>query len=94
VTPYTADLHAPAPELRIVPANRAGAGDLDAIFGTKGYPATCQCQKFRSTGDEWWYNPLPREERRFRLRQQTDCGNPDAPMTSGMVAYLGEDPVG
>ncbi len=79
--------------LSIVPANQASCADLDAIFGVRGYPARCRCQRFRTTGDEWWHNPIPVEERIFRLRQQTDCGYPDSDTTSGLVAYLDGDPV-
>lgn len=83
-----------APALTIVPANQASCEDLEAIFGTRGYPARCRCQRFRTTGDEWWYDPIPVEERAFRLRQQTDCDYPDSDTTSGLVAYLDGEPVG
>lgn len=80
--------------LSIVPANQASCEDLFSIFGTRGYTARCLCQRFRTTGDEWWHNPIPREERAFRLRQQTDCGYPESETTSGLVAYLAGEPVG
>lgn len=82
------------PALTIVPANRASCEDLDAIFGLRGYPARCRCQKFKTTTDEWWHDPIPVEERIFRLRQQTDCGYPDSDTTSGLVAYLDGEAVG
>src|SRR5882724_2239622 len=34
------------------------------------------------------------EELAFRLRTQTDCGNPESGGTSGLVAYLDGEPVG
>jgi GNAT superfamily N-acetyltransferase len=80
--------------LTIVPANQASCEDLDTIFGLRGYPARCRCQKFKTTTDEWWHDPIPVEERIFRLRQQTDCGYPDSDTTSGVVAYLEGEPVG
>lgn len=80
--------------IAIVPANEASCDDIDVIFGTKGYPARCRCQRFRTTGEEWWHDPIPVEERIFRLRQQTDCGYPDSETTSGLVAYLDSEPVG
>ncbi|MGH3650700.1 MAG: GNAT family N-acetyltransferase [Acidimicrobiia bacterium] len=80
--------------LKIVPANQASCEDLDAIFGIRGYPARCRCQRFKTTTDEWWYHPIPVEERIFRLRQQTDCGYPDSEHTSGLVAYLDGEAVG
>jgi GNAT superfamily N-acetyltransferase len=82
------------PAVEVVPANQAPCQDLDTIFGTKGYPARCRCQKFRTTTDEWWHDPIPLEERIFRLRQQADCGQPDSDATAGMVAYLDGEPVG
>jgi GNAT superfamily N-acetyltransferase len=64
------------------------------IFGTRGYPARCRCQRFKTTTDEWWHDPIPIEERIFRQRQQTDCGYPDSGATSGLVAYLDGEAVG
>lgn len=80
--------------LSIIPANRASCDDLLAVFGTKGYTGRCLCQRFRTTGAEWWHDPIPREDRIFRLRQQTDCGFPESETTSGLVAYLDGEPVG
>jgi GNAT superfamily N-acetyltransferase len=34
------------------------------------------------------------EERARRLREQTECGNPGAESTSGLVAYVDGEPVG
>lgn len=80
--------------ISVVPANEASCGDLDAIFGLRGYPARCRCQRFRTTPDEWWHDPIPVEERIFRLRRQSDCGHADSDATSGLVAYLDHEPVG
>lgn len=80
--------------LTIVPANQASCEDLFAVFGQKGYTARCLCQRFRTTGEEWWHDPIPGEERAFRLRKQTDCGYPKSETTSGLVAYLDGEPVG
>jgi GNAT superfamily N-acetyltransferase len=82
------------PGLTIVPANEATCGDLDAVFSGGGYGKRCRCQRFRTTGEEWWHDPIPLEERIFRLRQQTDCGYPDSDVTSGLVAYLDGEAVG
>jgi GNAT superfamily N-acetyltransferase len=78
----------------VVPANQATCDDLDAIFGLKGYPARCRCQRFRTTGEEWWHDPIPVEERIFRLHQQADCGYPDSGHTSGVVAFSNDEPAG
>lgn len=79
-------------QLRIVPANEAACGDLQTIFGERGDAAGCQCQWFKVRSAEW--GAAPREELKARLRRQTACGHAGAPSTSGLVAYLGEEPVG
>lgn len=81
------------PELRIVPANEAGCEDLQTVFGTRGVAATCQCQRYKLAPKES-FSSFPTEERSFRLREQTDCGNPGSGTTSGLVAYLEDEPVG
>jgi GNAT superfamily N-acetyltransferase len=75
----------------VVPANEASWDDLQAVFG-RGAAAKCQCQRIK-LGDREWYG-MPVEERAHRLRDETDCDNPDAEGTSGMVAYLDGEPVG
>lgn len=79
--------------LRIVPANEASFDDLQAVFGERGGAATCQCQRNKLARGEAFHR-MPVEERRERLRAQTDCGFPDAEHTSGLVGYAGEEPVG
>ncbi len=79
-------------DLVIVPANEVSWEDLQTIFGDRGEPARCQCQWFRTSGRD--FRQLPSEERRFRLREQTDCGNPGSDQTSGLVAHLHGEPVG
>jgi GNAT superfamily N-acetyltransferase len=69
------------------PANRAAWEHLQAIFGDRGYASHCQCQWFK-------LGRSPRDERAAALREQTNCGRPRARQTSGLVAYLGEVPVG
>jgi GNAT superfamily N-acetyltransferase len=79
--------------LRIVPANKAVCDDLQTVFGTRGVAASCQCQRYKLAPKES-FGSFPREERAFRLREQTDCGNPRSGTTSGLVAYLDGEPVG
>ena len=79
--------------MRIVPANEASWEDLQAIFGTRGAGARCQCQRYKLAPREA-FSRFPVEERAFRLRRQTDCGNPDSDTTSGLVAYVDGEPVG
>ena len=78
--------------LRIVPANKVGSADLDLVFGSRGTAWDCQCQWFQNPGKD--FDALSVQERAHELRTQTRCGVPDAKSTSGLVAYLGEEPVG
>jgi GNAT superfamily N-acetyltransferase len=77
----------------VVPANQASWEDLQAIFGTHGPAALCQCQRFKLRPREAFRN-FPVQERARRLREQTDCGHPESATTSGLVAYLDGEPVG
>jgi GNAT superfamily N-acetyltransferase len=77
----------------IVPANEASCEDLQAVFGTRGAAANCQCQRYKLRPREA-FRKFPVEERVRRLRAQTACGHPDSETTSGLVAYLDGDPVG
>jgi GNAT superfamily N-acetyltransferase len=79
--------------MRIVPANEASFEDLQTIFGTRGTGAWCQCQRYKLRPREA-FSKFPVEERRFRLREQTDCGNPGSDATSGLVAYVDGEPAG
>jgi GNAT superfamily N-acetyltransferase len=82
-----------AAELAIVPANEASWEDLEAVFGARGDPSRCFCQRFKMQPRESWAS-VGAEELAFRLRQQTDCGHPESDTTSGLVAYLDGEPVG
>jgi GNAT superfamily N-acetyltransferase len=77
----------------IVPANEASWEDLQAVFGTRGDPSRCQCQRYKMQPGESWRS-VGAEELAFRLRMQTDCGHPGSGATSGLVAYLDGEPVG
>jgi GNAT superfamily N-acetyltransferase len=81
------------PAIRVVPANEAAWEDLQAVFGTRGPAARCQCQRYKLRPREH-YAGFPVEERARRLREQTACGLPDSRTTSGLVAFLGDDPAG
>ena len=78
-------------QLRIVPANEATADDVQAIFG-RSDAARCQCQWFRWSASE--HHSATPDERAARLREQAGFGSPDAETTTGLVAYLGDEPVG
>jgi GNAT superfamily N-acetyltransferase len=80
-------------EVRIVPANEASWEDLQAVFGTRGDPSRCRCQRFKMQPRESWAS-VGEDDLAFRLREQTDCGHPGSTTTSGLVAYLDGEPVG
>jgi hypothetical protein len=75
----------------VIPANEASWEDLQAVFG-RGGAAKCGCQRMK-LGDRDWFT-MPADERTHRLRDETDCGHPEADGTSGLVAYLDGEPVG
>ncbi|SEJ52941.1 GNAT family N-acetyltransferase [Demequina mangrovi] len=78
-------------EPRIVPANRASHADLDLVMREGGDAHSCRCQWFKLPQSEW--KAAGREARDEALVAQAGCGLPDAP-TSGLVAYLDDEPVG
>ena len=79
--------------ISVVPANEASCDDLQTIFGVRGSASRCRCQRYKLHPTES-FGSFPAEERAFRLHQQTDCGHPESDTTSGLVAYLGDEPVG
>ena len=80
-------------QVTIVPANEASWDDLRVVFGTRGDPSRCFCQRYKMSPGEAWAS-FPAEERALRLRGQTDCDHPESDTTSGLVAYLDGEPVG
>lgn len=77
----------------VVPANEATWDDLQAVFGTRGPASRCYCQRYKLARREA-FAKFPAEERAGRLRDQTDCADPQASTTSGLVAYVDGEPVG
>ncbi len=80
-------------EIRVVPANEARWEDLQAVFGIRGDPHRCQCQRYKMHPGESWASEGV-DELAFRLRQQSAFGDAEAAATSGLVAYLDGEPVG
>jgi GNAT superfamily N-acetyltransferase len=78
--------------LTIRPANEASWDDLQKILSSTA-PANCQCQRYKMRPKECFVS-FPAEERADRLRIQTDPGRADAEATTGLVAYLDNEPVG
>ena len=79
--------------MTIVPANRATWDDLRSVFGSRGEASKCQCQRYKLARGEA-FKKFPVEERAHRLRAQTECGHPESRTTSGLVAYLEDEPIG
>jgi GNAT superfamily N-acetyltransferase len=79
--------------LTFLPANEASWEDIQTVFGSRGDPPRCQCQRFKLAPRES-FGSFSAEERAFRLRTQTNADHPEAETTSGLVAYLDGEPVG
>ncbi|MGR0320518.1 N-acetyltransferase family protein [Agromyces sp. ZXT2-3] len=74
--------------LRVVSASTVPFADVEAVFGTRGDPATCWCQWYKLRGAE--FERAGRDELRGRLAEQLA-----APGTGpGLIAYDGDTPVG
>jgi GNAT superfamily N-acetyltransferase len=80
-------------EVRILPANKATCDDLDTLYGERGSAQRCRCQRYKLHPGESFAS-LGAQELAARQQEQTRCGEPAAGPTSGLVAYLGEEPVG
>ncbi|WP_205528488.1 GNAT family N-acetyltransferase [Desertimonas flava] len=81
-----------ASALTFRPANEATWDDIQAVFGTRGGASRCQCQRQVLGDGEWWHMPV--EERAALLREQAHVDDPAASSTAGLVAFLGDEPVG
>ncbi|MEP6797841.1 MAG: GNAT family N-acetyltransferase [Lapillicoccus sp.] len=85
--------------IRVVPASAAAWEDLQLVLGTRGPAGRCQCQRYKLEPRESFAS-VSVDERRHRLREQTDCGpsvserDRGSGTTSGLVAYLDPEPVG
>ncbi|MBN9241138.1 MAG: hypothetical protein BGO97_15605 [Micrococcales bacterium 70-64] len=75
--------------LRIVPANEASWDDLRAIL--TGMADRCSCTRER-LGDGDWF-PMSAAERASLFRAETNCDDPRATETIGVVGYLDDEPV-
>jgi GNAT superfamily N-acetyltransferase len=79
-------------EITVVPANEASWDDLEAVFGPRGEPHNCRCQRYKIPDREW--QTWPPEARAGLFHDETGAGDPEAETTSGLVAYLDGEPVG
>lgn len=80
-------------QLTIRPANEVSWEELETVFGIRGEPAICHCQRYKMAFRESWAS-VGREELAARFRMQTECDNPGSGATSGLVAFLDGEPVG
>ena len=71
--------------ISVVPADQVAWEEVRAVFGTRGEPARCLCQRVR-WGHRAWHE-MPVGEREERLRLQAGAGG-------GLVARIGAEPVG
>jgi len=78
--------------LTIRPANEVSWDDLQKVLSSTA-PASCQCQRYKMRPKECLVRTTV-EERAHRLRIQTDPAARDAETTTGLVAYLDDEPVG
>jgi GNAT superfamily N-acetyltransferase len=78
--------------IRVVPANDASWSDLQKIFGVRGFASRCWCQRYKIR--DFCESDVPEGERAERMHEQTGCDDPDAPTTSGLVAYVDGEPAG
>ncbi len=85
------DAAATAP-ITIVPANETSWEDLQAVFGTRGDPPRCQCQRYKLARKESWAS-VGADELALRLHVQTGYEHPEQG-TTGLVAYFEGEPVG
>jgi GNAT superfamily N-acetyltransferase len=74
--------------MRIIPVNQAPVATVEAFFAMAGYHRNCWCQRFKTGGREWYLDAASAEARPDRFRAQSQCGNPGARQTSGLVAIL------
>jgi len=77
--------------LTVLPAAEAGWDAVQAVFGLRGGPAACSCQRFKIDGRTFW--EAPPEELRHRFRAGTAWDAPDA-ASPGLVGLLDGEPVG
>jgi len=66
---------------------------LREVFGNRGPAARCYCQRYKLAVGEAFKHFSP-DVRAERLRQQACCDRPRSSKTSGLVAFVGETPVG
>jgi GNAT superfamily N-acetyltransferase len=78
--------------VRIEPLTPARWDDAVAVFGTRGDPASCWCQWFRLTGQDWRQSTAATN--RQALREQCESARAAGTPEPGLLAYVGDQPAG
>lgn len=78
--------------ITVLPADRAGFGDVQTVLGARGDAHGCQCQRYKLAPKES-FGRLGVDELRHRMRVQVGADEPGTG-TSGLVAYLDGEPAG
>jgi GNAT superfamily N-acetyltransferase len=89
---FSFSLRTSSPPVRIVPANDVSFDELLSVFGTADYASKCLCQRLKVAG--WIWRDSTLAQRTEMLRAQTGCGSSTASATSGLVAFVGDEPAG
>ena len=77
----------------VIPTNKAPWKDLELVVGkARCHGALCFCQRFKIAESAW--RATTDDERARRLLDQTNCGHPRSEKTTGLLAYIGNEPVG
>src|ERR1035438_8622800 len=77
--------------VQVQPATADRWDDLVAVFGRRGRdPSWCWCQRFLSSKTDELSLPGPVRDNRHALRQEIT----DAAVPPGLIAYIGDQPVG
>jgi GNAT superfamily N-acetyltransferase len=79
--------------LQVLPADQAGFAVVEAVLGLRGPAASCQCQRYKLHPHESFARQ-PVELRAERLQAQVEGTYGEGARTSGLVAYLDDEPVG
>ncbi|WP_082716862.1 GNAT family N-acetyltransferase [Microterricola viridarii] len=74
--------------VRIVSVSDAPWADVERVFGTRGDPATCWCQFFKLSNEEW--KNAEASACKTALEQQVRVAAPPP----GVIAYRGDEAVG
>ena len=79
-------------ELVVRPGHEVPWEDVVAVFGSRGMPGRCGCQRYKLARGET-FAAVPDEVRMGRLREQLAADADDDDVTAGLVGYLDGEPV-